>query len=431
LNPIPSSGVPVARLALLDASAGSGKSSVVRQWCQEQREGSVAWLSLDREDNDPARFVLYLCAAMEPVAPAAAAPVRALLQAAEQTSLEAALTLLLNGIAGLDQPITLVLDDYHEIEAAPVRELVGFLVERLPPTLFLILTTRSDPPLPLARLRLHGRLIEIHDDELRFTDEEAGQFLKERMGLTLTPEMVQRLAERTEGWIAGLQMAALSLQGEADAGRFLDAFTGTDRYLVDYFFEEVLRRLPPELQTFLGQTAFLKRLCAPLCEAVTGVPDGQAMLERLEAAHLFLIPMDRERQWYRYHPLFADVLQARLLPEQEEPLAALQARAAAWYEAVGAAGKRLTKLGETGVPTAGARPGAASAGTSSDLVEPLSERELEVLRLVAAGLRNAEIAAQLFLAVGTVERHIHNLYGKLGVNNRTSAVTRARALGLL
>jgi len=324
-----------------------------------------------------------------------------------------------------------------------VHELVSFLVEHLPPSLFLILTTRSDPPLPLARLRLQGRLIEIHHDELRFTDEEAGQFLQARMGLTLTPEIVQRLAERTEGWIAGLQMAALSLQGEADASRFLEAFTGTDRYLVDYFFEEVLRRLPPEVQTFLGQTAFLKRLCAPLCEAVTGAAGGQAMLERLEAAHLFLIPMDRERRWYRYHPLFADVLQARLLPEQEEPLAVLQARAAAWYEAERAAGNRLTKRGtgaqrstrfagtRGGAPTAGARPGAASAGTSSDLVEALSERELEVLRLVAAGLRNAEIAAQLFLAVGTVERHIHNLYGKLGVNNRTSAVTRALALGLL
>jgi non-specific serine/threonine protein kinase len=591
LNPIPASGVPVARLALLDASAGSGKSSVVRQWCQEQPVGSVAWLGLDHEDNDPARFLPYLCAAVETVAPAAAAPVRAPLQAGEQTSLEAALILLLNGIAGLEQPITLVLDDYHEIEAEPVHDLVSFLVERLPPTLFLILTTRSDPPLPLARLRLQGRLIEIHDDELRFTDEETGQFLKERRGLTLPPEVVQRLAERTEGWIAGLQMAALSLRSEADAGRFLDAFTGTDRYLVDYFFEEVLRRLPPEVQRFLGKTAFLKRLCAPLCEAVTGMPDGRAMLERLETAHLFLIPMDRERQWYRYHQLFADVLRARLLPEQEEPLAVLQERAAAWYEAEGmvgeaiehalaggqferaarlieqhgaaetaiarleallemwekqapeagredrgypqsgstvqgrapgrsgrtmgarvllaklhwhagrreqaitvlqpalalaereehppahppsvgtrvpdcfvaagpelipalryaaakgiapeTVGKLLTKLGtgaqrstrfagtQGGAPLAGARPDEVSPRTPLPPVEPLSERELEVLRLVAAGLRNAEIAAQLLLSEGTVHRHIHNLYGKLGVSGRTNAVARARALGLL
>jgi ATP/maltotriose-dependent transcriptional regulator MalT len=543
IAPSPMGGRPT-RVALLVASAGSGKTSLVSQWCGQQPDSAVAWLSLDAEDNHPERFLLYLCAALERVAPETAAPVRARLQTAQGSSHETVLTLLLNGVATLGQRVIVVLDDYHAIEATAVHQLVTFLLEHMPPNLFPILAARSDPPLPLARLRLQGRLLEIHDDELRFTDEEAGQFLNERMGLTLPPAVVQRLAERTEGWIAGLQMAALSLQGEADAGRFLDAFTGTDRYLVDYFFEEVLRRLPPEVQTFLSQTAFLKRLCAPLCETVTGVPDGQAMLERLEAANLFLIPLDRARQWYRYHQLFADVLQARLLPQQEEPLAVLQERAAAWFEAEGmvgeaiehalaggqferaarliarqgageptiarleasletaekqgreasalgarvllaklhwhagrreqavtvlqpalalaereehtrcfvaagpelipalrqaavqgiapeTVGRLLTKLEERGAPLAGALPGAASAGTSLPLAEPLSERELEVLRLIAAGLRNAEIAAQLFLSQGTVHRHLHNLYGKLGVSGRTNAVARARALGLL
>jgi LuxR family maltose regulon positive regulatory protein len=390
----------------------------VSQWCGQQPETAVAWLSLDREDNDPERFLLYLCAALESVVPMASAPVRALLQAAEPSSLETVLTLLLNGVAALEQPVTLVLDDYHEIEAPAVHRLVGFLVEHLPPTLFLVLAARSDPPLPLARLRLQGQLIELRDADLRFTREEAVQFLNEQMGLALPPEMVDRLAERTEGWIAGLQMAALSLQGEPDPGSFLDAFAGSNRYLVEYLFEEVLQRQPPDVQAFLGQTAFLDRLCGPLCDAVTGAPGGQAMLQRLAAANLFLVPLDREGYWYRYHHLFADVLRARLLSPDAEATAALHARAAAWYEAHG-----MTKEQHSSAT------GRQHAGDT--LIEPLSDRELEVLRLVAAGLPNKAIAAQLYLAVGTVKRHVFNVYGKLGVSNRTSAVARARELGLL
>jgi LuxR family maltose regulon positive regulatory protein len=324
-----------AHLALLVAPPGSGKSSLVGQWCQQQEEGSVAWLSLDPEDSHPTRFLLDLCAALETVAPAAAQPARAQLQAAGRPSLEHVLTVLVNGLTSHQRSVTLVLDDYHEIEATAVPDLVTFLVEHLPPTLFLIIATRCDPPLPLSRLRLRGQVIELRAEDLRFTHAEAAQFLNERMGLALPPATVDRLAERTEGWAAGLQMAALSLQGEADAAGFLDAFAGSDRVLVDYLSEEVLRRQAPDVLAFLGQTAFLKRLCAPLCEAVTGTPGGQAMLEQLEAANLFLIPLDRERRWYRYQHLFAAVLRARLLPKQGEQLAALYERAAAWYEAEG------------------------------------------------------------------------------------------------
>jgi LuxR family maltose regulon positive regulatory protein len=271
---------------------------------------AVAWLSLDTEENDPARFLLSLCAALESVAPEAAARVCSLLQSPRGFSLQSALTLLLNGLGALSQRVTLVLDDYHAIEARAVHALVAFLIEYLPPDLFLILIARSDPPLPLARLRRQGQIIEIRDADLRFNHEEATRFLNECMGLSLAPEAVARLADRTEGWIAGLQMAAFSLQGEADPNRFLDAFTGSNRHLVEFLFENVLQRQPPEVQSFLGQTAFLDRLCGPLCEAVTGMRGGQAMLERLEEANLFLAPLDKERRWYRYQPFFASALRA-------------------------------------------------------------------------------------------------------------------------
>jgi LuxR family transcriptional regulator, maltose regulon positive regulatory protein len=341
---------PRARVALLVAPPGSGKSSLVSQWCQQCQaaaqgthqgcpygltaQGSeptppepstgrgtpggcpllpppaVAWLSLDTAENDPARFLLSLCAALESVAPEAAARVCSLLQSPPECSLQSALTLLLNGLGALSQGVTLVLDDYHAIEARAVHDLVAFLIEYLPPNLFLILIARSDPPLPLARLRRQGQIIEIRDADLRFNHEEATRFLNECMGLSLAPEAVARLVERTEGWIAGLQMAAFSLQGETDPNGFLDAFTGSNRYLLEFLFENVLQRQPPEVQSFLGQTAFLDRLCGPLCEAVTGMRGGQAMLERLEEANLFLAPLDRERRWYRYQPFLASALRA-------------------------------------------------------------------------------------------------------------------------
>jgi LuxR family maltose regulon positive regulatory protein len=313
---------PRARVALLVAPPGSGKSSLVSQWCQQSEAPGawrlapgattppVAWLSLDTEENDPARFLLSLCAALESVAPEATAHACSLLKSPPECSLQSALTLLLNGLGALSQGVTLVLDDYHAIEARAVHDLVAFLIEYLPPNLFLILIARSDPPLPLARLRRQGQIIEIREADLRFNHEEATWFLNECMGLSLAPEAVARLVERTEGWIAGLQMAAFSLQGETDPNGFLDAFTGSNRYLVGFLFENVLQRQPPEVQSFLGQTAFLDRLCGPLCEAVTGMRGGQAMLERLEEANLFLAPLDRERRWYCYQPFLASALRA-------------------------------------------------------------------------------------------------------------------------
>jgi LuxR family maltose regulon positive regulatory protein len=329
------------RLALVVAPAGSGKSTLVSQWCQEQAPGRVAWLSLDTDDNEPRRFLQYLCAALERVVPEVASPVRALLQAPQHPASAEALTLLLNGLASLEHPVTLVLDDYHEIEALAIHQIVAFLLEHLPATLSLILISRSDPLLPLARLRSRGQLVELRCPDLRFTPAEARRFLNGSMGLAVDAEVVERLAERTEGWIAGLQLAALSLQGNPEPERFVAAFTGSHRHIVDYLFEELLRRQPEEVQAFLGQTAFLKQLSGPLCEAVTGISGGQAMLERVEAASLFLIPLDAERRWFRYHHLFADVLQARLQPQYADQMATLHERAADWYEAEGMPGEAM------------------------------------------------------------------------------------------
>jgi LuxR family transcriptional regulator, maltose regulon positive regulatory protein len=325
------------RVVLVVAPAGSGKSSLVSQWSQEYAPGRVAWLSLDAHDNNPTRFVRYLCGALETVAPEAAEPARVLVEWSEPPPLDEVLTVLLNGLAALSEPVTLVLDDYHHIEADLVHQLVAFLIDHLPPTLFLILISRRDPPLPLARLRARGELVELRAVDLRFTREEAHCFLNECIGLALAPEAVARLTERTEGWITGLQLAALSLRKHPDPAQFLASFSGTHRHLVDYLVEEVLQRQPEPVQRFLWETAILERMCAPLCEAVTGRPGGQAMLEQLEAANLFLIPLDEERHWYRYHHLFAEAVRVRVRPQPRgaAPVATLHERASIWHETVG------------------------------------------------------------------------------------------------
>lgn len=327
------------RLALVVAPAGWGKSSVVSDWCSQQPESprSVAWLSLDVGDNDPTRFLLYLSAAFDTMQAGSGKATRVLLQSPQPIHPENALTVLLNEVGTINRPLTLVLDDYHLIEAQAVHNALTFLLDHMPPTVRLILTTRADPPLSLSRLRVRGQLIELRANDLRFTQEEAADFLNQSMGLHLDTAAVARLEARTEGWIAGLQLAALSLQGRADPSEFLDSFTGSNRYIVDYLFDEVLANQPDAVQTFLMETAVLNRLCGPLCEAVTGQAEGQKRLESLETSNLFLIPLDEERRWYRYHQLFADVLQARLAQQGKERVAELHRRAAVWYESQGIA----------------------------------------------------------------------------------------------
>lgn len=319
----------VGRLTLVSASAGSGKTTLVSQWLA-QTDRPTTWLSLDPGESNPARFLAYLLAALQRIEADFGAELLALLETPQPPPLEALLTPLLNAIANLPQESILVLDDYHAVDSLPVDNALAFLIEHLPPQLHLVITTREDPQLPLSRLRARGQVNEIRAAELRFAPDEAAAFLNRMMGLALSPEEVAALESRTEGWAAGLQLAALSLQGREGQTEFVQTFAGDNRYIVDYLVEEVLERQPPPVRAFLLRTAILSRLTGSLCDALTGQGGGAALLESLERANLFLIPLDDSRGWYRYHHLFADVLRAHLSREEPDRLPELHRRASHW-----------------------------------------------------------------------------------------------------
>ncbi len=324
-------------LTLVSGPAGFGKTTLLAQWLAE---GStpVAWLSLAPEDNDPTRFLSSVLAALQTVDAQLGAPALTLLQTPQPPPPETVLAALMHDRMSREAvELVLVLDDYHVITADPVHRAMRYLVEHLPPQLHLVLSTRADPPLPLARLRARGQLTELRAAELRFVSSEVNDFLQTVMGLNLPAEAVAALERRTEGWIAGLQLAALSLQGRTDVEAFLAAFTGSHRFVLDYLSEEVLSQLPEPVLSFLFHTSILDRLCAPLCDAVTGQEGSQAILELLEQANLFVVPLDDERRWYRYHHLFADVLQSRLHQTAPALVPELHRRASAWFEEQGLA----------------------------------------------------------------------------------------------
>ena len=254
------------------------------------------------------------------------------LQSPQPPPIESILIALLNEITTIPDHFVLVLDDYHVLDSKPVDEALTFLLEHLPPRMHLVITTREDPHLPLARLRARGQLTELRAADLRFTPAEASEFLNQVMGLNLSAEDITALETRTEGWIAGLQLAALSMQGRSDAASFIKSFTGSHHFILDYLVEEVLQRQPEHVRNFLLQTAILDRLSGSLCDAVTGQEDGRGMLEALERGNLFVVPLDNQRQWYRYHHLFAEVLQAHLREAQPDRVSTLHRRASEWYE---------------------------------------------------------------------------------------------------
>jgi LuxR family maltose regulon positive regulatory protein len=319
-------------LTLVSAPAGFGKTTLLAQWRASTRT-PVAWLSLEPEDNEPTRFLTYLIAALQTLDPHLGARARALLSPPQPAELEIVLTVLVNDLMrGPGEAFALVLDDYHVVDAAPIHQALTYLVEHLPSQMHLIIATRSDPPLPLARLRARGQLTELRAAELRFGAAEAGAFLEEVMGLHLAQEDVITLQTRTEGWVAGLQLAALSLQGRANPSDVLSAFTGSHRFVLDYLSEEVLSRQPTAVQTFLLSTSVLSRLSGSLCDAVTGQQESQALLEALERANLFVAALDDERGWYRYHHLFADLLRSRLHQAMPTLVPDLHRRASTWYE---------------------------------------------------------------------------------------------------
>ncbi len=332
------------RLVLVSAPAGYGKTTLVSSWLSKTNASS-AWLSLDAGDNDPIRFLQYLLAALRPVAPGIEDGWLGTLQGAQPAQLENVITLLANELAANPGPVVLVLDDFHVIDSEAVLGMVTFLLEHLPQQVHLVVLTRTDPPFPLSRLRARHQLLDIRADQLRFTNSEIAAFLNNSLGLTLSASDLSAMETRTEGWIAGLQLAALSMQGCKDIHRFVSDFTGSHHHIVDYLAEEVLKAQPREVGAFLLQTSVLDRLCGPLCEAVVdtaaGQVDGQAMLEDLERMNLFVIPLDDERRWYRYHHLFADVLRKRLETRFPQSLPGLHRRASRWYEQNGFASEAV------------------------------------------------------------------------------------------
>jgi LuxR family maltose regulon positive regulatory protein len=343
------------KLTLISAPAGFGKTTLVIEWAAVC-DRPVAWLSLDKGDNSSIRVLTHLIAALQTlvlceaqgIAANIGAGVLAVLHASQPQPppTELLLTELLNEITTIQDDFILVLDDYHLTDSKPVDEALTFLIEHLPPHMHLVIATREDPHLPLARLRARGQLTELRAADLRFTPEEAAEFLNRMMELKLRDEDIAALETRTEGWIAGLQLAAISMQGREDVASFIQSFTGSHRFVLDYLLEEVLQHQSDTIQAFLLCTSILDRMCGPLCDAVLGPPSasGQETLEYLERANLFIIPLDNERRWYRYHHLFADLLRQRLqrnsaLPTWKEKgsVDELHRRASEWYERNGLA----------------------------------------------------------------------------------------------
>jgi LuxR family maltose regulon positive regulatory protein len=348
------------KLSLISAPAGFGKTTLVTEWLDNVRlnvknntrvENKIAWLSIDEGDNELTRFLMYFIAALKQIEGIDATfgkGALGMLQSPQPPPIDVVLTSLINEIVAFPNKIILILDDYHHIVAQSIHDALTFTLENQPPNVHLVIATREDPPLPLPRLRARGHLTELRAADLRFTSSEAAEFLNQVMGLDLSADDITALETRTEGWIAGLQMAALSMQGRADTASFIQAFTGSHHFILDYLVEEVLQSQGEHVRSFLLQTSILDRLCGPLCDAVrfgkekspgssfgtavTGQEDGRGMLESLERGNLFVVPLDDQRQWYRYHHLFADVLHAHSMEEQPDQIPKLHRRASEWYE---------------------------------------------------------------------------------------------------
>ena len=346
------------KLTLISAPAGFGKTTLASAWVSELRdrigdqdlvdpsrvgadsEIEVSWLSLDENDNDPGRFLTYLVAAFKTVDPHFGDDALRLLQRPQSPAPETVVTSIVNELAAKQQRVVLVLDDYQVLTELGVHQAVEFLLDHQPMQLHLVITTRLDPPLPLSRLRARDQLTEIRQQDLRFTPDESEAFLRHSMGLLLSAAQIQALEKSTEGWITGLQLAALSMQGrdEGERARFIAGFSGRYRFILDYLTDEVLKRQTAEVQRFLLETSPLDRMCGPLCDAALeslGLPPAKQMLEQLEASNLFTVPLDDERTWYRYHALFAELLRARVRETRPERILTVHRRAAAWFEKSG------------------------------------------------------------------------------------------------
>lgn len=447
------------RLILACAPAGYGKSTLIRDW-QAARAGTIyaSWFTLDAGDNDSARFASYLMASLERALPQLGETfqtARALAGSSAAAVFEPSnkgLAVLVNAFAALDKPLVMVLDDYHVITNYEVHKLLLVLLNYLPETVTIVVGTRVDLPLPLARLQSQGAMTSIRAVQLRFSAEEAADFLRLTMGLTLAEGAVALLVKRTEGWVSGLQLAGLSLQQREDVDAFLMEFAGDNHNIRSYLLDEVLAGQSEELQRFLLFTSVLERLTAPLCEAVLGNAQSEAdsaveqlqetipaqqILEYLERHNLFTTPLDEHCEWYRYHTLFAELLRFHLWREHRDKIPEIQRRAARWLEQHGLShSAHRAAPGMNGHAFARRQAGVLSAvhgdrSTEGALTEPLSEREKEVLALLANDFSYQEIAQRLFISLPTVKSHVMHIYGKLGVHTREQALERASACRLL
>ncbi|NJN16248.1 MAG: hypothetical protein HC822_08215 [Oscillochloris sp.] len=492
--------VPEAQLLLLSAPAGFGKTTLLASWCHALAASDVAisWLTLESGDNEPLRFLSYLHAALARI-PLPIPQPEAWAGGLHTHAIEHYLTHVLNALISLDRAVLLVLDDYHVIHAPEVHLAVAFLLDHLPPHIRLVIGSRADPPLPLARLRAHGGLVELRAADLRFSHQEIRHFFM-RIGIELSAEALQHIDTYVEGWPAGVQLVALTMQtagdqcaglnGNREAPPDVDAQLSDSRpHLFAYLAEDVFAGQPAYRKAFLLQTAILDQLCGPLCDAVLGIESDQPstdsysrlILEELDHANLFVISVDGERRWFRYHQLFRAFLRERLEREQSDTIALLHRRASHWYarqeqllpafeHALVAndpaqAAELITRIrpacsehaaAESALIRArslaqehGAAPLAQhierelarltaqarqlhqldASGTAT--FDALSERELEVLRLVAEGASNQTIAATLCISIGTVKSHLNHILSKLDARSRTEAVARARTHKIL
>ena len=392
-------------VVLVCTPAGFGKTTLLADWAATAR-WPVAWLSLDPDDDDPIRFWRYVVVALDRAVGGIGARVLPLLGPPGVVSGQGVVTAIVNDLQHAPEELALILDDYHALESRSLHQDVAFLLDHLPPQLHVVIASRSDPPLPLARLRAAGRLVELRAADLRFTAQESSALLREVWGLDLSPQAVAALEGRTEGWAVGLHLAALSLRERPDADAFLEAFAGTHRYVLDYLSREVLERQPEPVRAFLLQTAVLERLSGPLCEAVTGTSGGQDMLEALERANLFLVPLDEERRWYRFHHLFADLLRVHLQRSHPELVPELHRRAADWCQQHGLIDDAVRHRLESGEAPSAARL------VEEQLDETLRRGEDVIVQRWLSALPEEAVKAvpALCLAQGLMEFHLGHLH---------------------
>ena len=433
-------------LTLISAPAGFGKTTLLANWLASSAI-PVAWFSLEPQDNEPTRFLSYLIAALQTHNPRLGKTAQALLSPMQSPPMETVLTLLINDLLTdgtvNQEHFVLVLDNYQVITAEAIHHALSFLLSHLPPRLHLVLAPREDPPLPLAHLRGRDDLLETRAADLRFTREETTTYLVDMMGLSLSTQDIALLQERTEGWITGLHLVALSLQGRDDQADFITAFTGSHHYVADYLLGEVLNRQSKDVQDFLLQTCILDRLNPLLCDTVRDQEGSGVLLDFLERANLFLVPLDDERQWYRYHHLFAAVLRQRLLQTAPALATDLHLRASGWYERQGFFAEAVSHALAAPAPEEATRliEQYAWVFTTNNqvlnqihrntFIEPLTTREREVLSLLLDGCSNREISNKLIVSVNTAKKHVLNICSKLNVQSRTHAIAKARMLRLI